>query len=122
MDESDSFCINCGVKLENNTKFCPKCGLRVDPNDDSNENIRYVKDGQNQKGRSKEGKSHSGAWYLLPIFLGFIGGLIMWLVLRDDNKSMAQKGMIVGIIISVIVGIYYIATWFAIMTMDYPFT
>ena len=39
----------------------------------------------------------SKAWYLLPIFLGMLGGLIVFAALRKRNKSMAYKNLIVGI-------------------------
>lgn len=44
----------------------------------------------------------SGAWYLLPIFFGFIGGIIMWLALRNEDPRKAKYGVYVGIISSVI--------------------
>jgi hypothetical protein len=47
-------------------------------------------------------KQHSKAWYLVPIFLGIIGGLIMYLILKDDNLSMAKKGLYLGIILTVV--------------------
>lgn len=42
----------------------------------------------------------SGAWYLLPIFIGFIGGIIMWLALRNEDPLKAKYGIYVGIISS----------------------
>jgi uncharacterized membrane protein YeaQ/YmgE (transglycosylase-associated protein family) len=44
----------------------------------------------------------SGAWWLLPIFLGWLGGLIAWLVNRDVDPRTARNMLIVGIVISVI--------------------
>lgn len=46
-------------------------------------------------------KSPSKAWYLLPIFFTIIGGLIMYLVLKDDDRRMAKKGLYLGIILTV---------------------
>jgi hypothetical protein len=46
-------------------------------------------------------KKSSKAWYLLPIFVGIIGGLIMYFVLKDQNKKMAKNGLILGIILTV---------------------
>ena len=46
-----------------------------------------------------EEKSNSKAWYLAPIFLGIIGGLIMYLVLKDENPKMAKKGLILSLVI-----------------------
>lgn len=40
----------------------------------------------------------SKAWYLLPIFLGPIGGIIGYFLLKDRDKKMAEKLLIVGVI------------------------
>jgi hypothetical protein len=47
-------------------------------------------------------RNASAAWYLLPIFIGIIGGIIMWLALRHEDPRKAKKGLIVGIIMMVI--------------------
>ncbi len=52
-------------------------------------------------------KNPSKAWYLLPIFLGIIGGLIMYFVLRRDDTRMAQNGLLLGVILfiaSIVIG------------------
>lgn len=45
-----------------------------------------------------ETKSNSNLWYLAPIFLGIIGGLIMYMVLKEENPKMAKKGLIVSLV------------------------
>jgi Trk-type K+ transport system membrane component len=46
----------------------------------------------------------SGAcyYYLVPIFLGIIGGVIMWLALRKEDPRKAKKGSIVAVIVHVV--------------------
>jgi len=44
----------------------------------------------------------NGAWWLLPILLGWLGGLIAWLVNRDADEKTARSMLIVGIVISVV--------------------
>jgi len=48
----------------------------------------------------------SAAWYLAPIFLGIIGSVIMWYVLKDDDHpdapKMVKKGWIIGIVLTLI--------------------
>jgi len=55
-------------------------------------------------------KAPSKAWYLLPIFLGGIGGLIMFFVLKDKNRRLAEKGLLLGIIMYIVVFILLIIT------------
>ena len=42
----------------------------------------------------------SGAWWLLPIFMGWVGGLIAWLVNKDVDPQRARQMLITGIAIS----------------------
>lgn len=44
----------------------------------------------------------SGAWYLAPIFLGLIGGIVAYVVLRQDNPRMATNCVIIGLVITVL--------------------
>ena len=50
-------------------------------------------------------KHKSRAWYLLPVFLHVIGGLIGYFVLRKDNLLLAKKVLWTGIIISAAIGV-----------------
>jgi hypothetical protein len=43
----------------------------------------------------------SGAWWLLPILVGWIGGLIAWMVNRDRDPVVARRMLVTGIAISV---------------------
>ena len=45
----------------------------------------------------------SGAWWLLPIFIGWIGGLIAWLVNKDVDPKQARAMLVTGIASSVVV-------------------
>jgi hypothetical protein len=42
----------------------------------------------------------SGAWWLLPIFMGWLGGVIAWLVNRDVDPQRARAMLITGIVVS----------------------
>ena len=56
-------------------------------------------------------KQRSNLWYLLPIFLGLIGGIIAFFVLRRDDHSKAKNCLYLGIglaIIGIIFNIIFI--------------
>ena len=41
-------------------------------------------------------------WYLLPIFLGTIGGIIAWVALKSHDGKLAKNSLILGVILNVI--------------------
>ena len=50
-------------------------------------------------------KPVNGAWWLLPIFLGWLGGLIAWLVNREADQKTARAMLLVGIAVSLAVAL-----------------
>lgn len=42
----------------------------------------------------------SGALYLLPIFLGLIGALIGWAIVKDKDAQMAKNMWIIGLVVT----------------------
>jgi len=49
-----------------------------------------------------EGKKPSKAWYLLPIFLSIIGGVIGYFLVKDRDKKLAERLLIAGVIMMVV--------------------
>ena len=47
-------------------------------------------------------KKRSNWWYLVPIFIGLIGGIIAYFALRHDDPQKAKKCLLVGIILTAI--------------------
>ena len=47
-------------------------------------------------------KPRSNIWYLLPIFLGLIGGVIAYFVLRTDDPKKAKNCLYLGIVLAII--------------------
>jgi len=51
----------------------------------------------------------SGAWWLLPIFMGWVGGLIAWLINKDVDPRRARAMLVTGIAISAVVVILLVS-------------
>ena len=47
-------------------------------------------------------KPRSNMWYLLPIFVGLIGGIIAYWVLRHDDPAKAKNCLYIGIVLAAI--------------------
>jgi len=73
-------------------------------NNDENNSSRPTKGYWNMKDEEYYSyyRDASAAWYLVPIFLGIIGGVIMWLALKSEDPRKAKKGLIVAVIVYVI--------------------
>jgi drug/metabolite transporter (DMT)-like permease len=63
----------------------------------------------------KHYRNASAAYYLLPIFLTWIGSIIIFLLLRDEDPRKAKKGAILGIILTVVFSIIGFLSWAAII-------
>ncbi len=48
------------------------------------------------------GEYRSRMWYLVPIFLGILGGVISWFALRNSDRALAKNCLIVGVISSLL--------------------
>ncbi len=66
-----------------------------------------------------ERRKRSAAWYLLPIFVGVIGGIIGYFAVRHDDPSMAKKLLYVGIGITAAGIIISVVTNFSIPEQFY---
>ena len=51
---------------------------------------------------SQSPKIRSKWWYIIPIFLGVIGGVVAWFALRSHDRRLAKNCLILGIIFNVI--------------------
>lgn len=82
------FCSRCGNEEKSGKNFCSKCGS--------------VLAGSAQEASRPYQTRKSRWWYLLPIFLNVIGGIIAYLVLKDDDRALAKNCLYLGIILTVI--------------------
>ena len=53
-------------------------------------------------------------WYLLPIFFGFVGGMAMFFVLKDEDRQLAKNGVKVGAILTIVL-IFVIALLWSVL-------
>lgn len=47
-------------------------------------------------------KTRSNAWFLLPILLGLIGGIIAFFILRQDDPRKARNCLYLGLVFMMI--------------------
>ena len=40
--------------------------------------------------------------FILPVFLGLLGGVLIYFIAKKDDKKMAVGGLIVGIIVTIV--------------------
>lgn len=125
MSQSNQFCSSCGAALRSGRNFCGSCGAKINqgysnpqpayknPRQESfeqyeNDYVGRVSGNSNPQPRYNNSPSNgpyvgvSAAWYLLPIFLSFIGGIIAWVCVKDRDPGMAKNCLILGIVITVV--------------------
>lgn len=49
-----------------------------------------------------EPRTRSKAWYILPILMGIIGGIIAYFAVKKDDPKLGKNCLIVGIVVFVI--------------------
>jgi MFS family permease len=87
----DQFCSNCGASLETNAVFCANCGNPVPA---------FVTPILPKSPPVKTARHVSAAWWLLPLFLGVLGGLIAFLAVMKRNVRTGINLFLFGIIIT----------------------
>ena len=125
MAQSNPFCTSCGAALRSGATFCGKCGIEVEqgysnpqpayknPRQEAfeeyeNDYVSRAGGNSNPQPRYNNSPSNgpyvgvSAAWWLLPIFLSFIGGIIAWACVKDRDPGMAKNCLILGIVLTVV--------------------
>ena len=125
MAQSNPFCTSCGSELRPGASFCGKCGTTIEqgysnpqpayknPRQESfeeyeNDYVGRIGGNSNPQPRYNNSPSNgpyvgvSAAWWLLPIFFSFIGGIIAWACVKDRDPGMAKNCLILGIAITVV--------------------
>ena len=125
MAQSNPFCTSCGAALRSGATFCGKCGTEVEQGysnpqpayknsrqeafeEYENDYVSRAGGNSNPQPRYNNSPSNgpyvgaSAAWWLLPIFFSFIGGIIAWACVKDIDPRMAKNCLILGIVITVV--------------------
>mgnify|MGYP001108503567 CR=1 FL=1 len=53
---------------------------------------------------SDKGMGASGWWWLVPFLFGILGGIIAYLIVKDNDEDMASKLLTFGIVWSIVLG------------------
>jgi ribosomal protein L40E/uncharacterized membrane protein YeaQ/YmgE (transglycosylase-associated protein family) len=94
-ETKQKYCRKCGATNPADSSFCEECGADL-----SAAKKATATAGSAQPARAVG--STSAAWWLLPIFFGWLGGLIAWAVVREKDPGKARTMLIVGIVLSVL--------------------
>ena len=84
------YCQQCGTPNAEGSVFCYSCGSKLAPEAMPR---RYPK----RKRRETTKEKTSAAWWLMPIFLTWVGGLIAWGVVREKDRGKARRLLFLGI-------------------------
>ena len=108
------FCGSCGTALASKFAPCPKCGVKTTvkspppPQQQPQQQPPQYQPQHPQQNYGYGGKP-SAAYWLLPIFLQFVGGIIAWVCIKDRDPRMAKNNLILGIILTVVPpGVYFL--------------
>ena len=95
-------CPACGYLNAPGAAFCNACGARMAA-------PAFQAAPAGQPVAAVQNTSTSGAWWLMPIILGFVGGIIGYNAVKHKNPGKAKGLLWLGIIISVMSGIWWAA-------------
>jgi purine-cytosine permease-like protein len=69
-------------------------------------------------GKAETMSKPSNAWYLVPLFLGIIGGAITYLAIKDEDEEMANNLLYIGIFMTFL-GLIIILGYFSTQMRPY---
>lgn len=111
-----AYCAACGSPNAAGAAFCNVCGTRLalpagqpvyaQPVQPA-QPIQYTQPVQQVQPASGN-QPTSGAWWLLPIFLTWLGGIIAWAAVKSKNKGKATGMLWLGIVLTVVYTIIWI--------------
>ncbi len=115
-------CAKCGTNNPPGSVFCESCGNRLAPPATPRTSARpqpaaapaaSATASRTAVAATEEKQPTSGAWWLLPIVLAWIGGLIGFVVIREKDKKKANGLLVLGIVMT----FAWPVIWFALAAL-----
>jgi hypothetical protein len=118
-------CSSCGAQIIDNNQFCTECGAQNTSVQPTPPQYQQQPPPQYQQQPPPQypgqGGKPSAAWWLLPIFLQFIGGIISWIAIHDRDPRMAKNTLILGIVLTVLPGAVFMVIALGMASIPYDF-
>jgi hypothetical protein len=104
-------------------EYCPICNDRFNSQEEmirhfeshSTEEKMKVLKHKSTKQENQEpitSRKHSSLWYLAPLLLGIVGGLIGYVDVKNDDKKMADNLLEIGIFMTTVSAFYILIYFF----------
>jgi hypothetical protein len=93
------YCPACGATNAPGARFCNTCGANMSAPAAQQAAPQYAAPAPAQQAGSTR---VSWAWWLMPLFLTWLGGVIAFAVVRKRNKGTATALLIVGILMPIV--------------------
>lgn len=108
-----TYCAECGAANPEGSGFCGECGTALAP------------EGRDRMSASGDvvavsGQRTSWAWWLLPVFFAWVGGLIGWAVVREVDRGKAKGLLILGIVMTAFWPLLWLVTVLIVGLLTYP--
>lgn len=117
------YCSSCGTANSTGSRFCNNCGAGLVPGQAAVNPatpppppavVPSPAAGTAGTAPKVTGKT-SGAWWLLPLFFGLVGGLVGWALVKETDSSKAKRLLYFGISITV----FWFIISIVILFLDY---
>jgi len=70
--------------------------------------LDVIREGKQPRKVVTEKEKPTSLLYLVPIFMGLLGGILMYIAVKDQNQEMANDGMFVGVFVTFIGITFYV--------------